>query len=177
MKHTVRSVGRMWAVEDDVVVVHWPAEADRRRAAAADGRGRLLLVPQGVDPPVLDQLEDWMREPIDGDDLDARRAAVGRRVARHRPAAIDDDGLLRRGSQWRPLADLEIAALRPLLARPSTVVRRDALAERLWPGGDAAGTRRLDSLMQRLRRRAAPLGIHIRTVRSVGFLLEYAEPR
>jgi DNA-binding winged helix-turn-helix (wHTH) protein len=51
------------------------------------------------------------------------------------------------------------------------VVHRDALAAAGWPDG-APGRNALDVHVLRLRRRLAPVGLGIRTVRSRGYLLE-----
>ena len=56
---------------------------------------------------------------------------------------------------------------------PPAVVSRDALARAGWPEG-APGRNALDVHVLRLRRRLAPLGLAIRTVRSRGYLLEHA---
>ena len=60
-------------------------------------------------------------------------------------------------------------------AKPETrfgaVVGRELMARRAWPNG--APTRNaLDVHILRLRRRIAPLGLEVRTVRSRGYLLQ-----
>jgi len=84
---------------------------------------------------------------------------------------IDDDGLLRHHDAWVSLSPVEQALTRALLERFGAVVTRDDLAARAWP--DGAPTRNaLDVHVLRLRRRLAPLGLEIRTVRSRGYLLQ-----
>ena len=61
-----------------------------------------------------------------------------------------------------------------LLDRFGAVVSRDNLSRTGWPMG-APGRNALDVHMLRLRRRIAPLGLAIRTVRSRGYLLEAGE--
>ena len=58
-----------------------------------------------------------------------------------------------------------------LLERMGAVVSRDQLAKSGWPRG-APGRNALDVHMLRLRRRIAPVGLAIKTVRSRGYLLE-----
>ena len=58
-----------------------------------------------------------------------------------------------------------------MLDRLGAVVTRDALSRAGWPDG-APGRNALDVHVLRLRRRVAPLGLVIRTVRSRGYLLE-----
>ena len=59
-----------------------------------------------------------------------------------------------------------------MLDRYGAVVSRDALARAGWPDG-SPGRNALDVHVLRLRRRLAPLGLAIRTVRSRGYLLEW----
>ncbi len=54
------------------------------------------------------------------------------------------------------------------------VVSREMLANSGWPDG-APGRNALDVHVLRMRRRLAPLGLVIRTVRSRGYLLEASE--
>ena len=158
----------------DVVLLHWPLERDRRAALAAQGVPRLLLLAvDEVPPTLLDCLEDWVRLPASQVDIDARVAAVGQRSMAHtseRPV-LDPDGVLRCGSDWVSLPPVEARLLESLLDRFGAVVSREALARSGWPAG-APGRNALDVHVLRLRRRIAPLGFMIKTVRSRGYLLE-----
>jgi DNA-binding response OmpR family regulator len=58
-----------------------------------------------------------------------------------------------------------------MLDKLGAVVTREALSRAGWPAG-APGRNALDVHVLRLRRRVAPLGLVIRTVRSRGYLLE-----
>jgi DNA-binding response OmpR family regulator len=51
------------------------------------------------------------------------------------------------------------------------LVSRQALDAAAWPNGDSPSTRALDTRLQRLRNRAAKLGLEIANVRHRGFLL------
>lgn len=158
----------------DVALLRWPLEEDRRRALLARGAPRLLLVDaETVAPEVTDCLEDWVRLPADQDDIDARCRALATRAIAHGPAtpALDPDGVLRVGPGWVSLPPLEARLMAALLDRFGAVVSRDNLARSGWPTG-APGRNALDVHMLRLRRRIAPLGLAIRTVRSRGYLLE-----
>jgi DNA-binding winged helix-turn-helix (wHTH) protein len=62
-----------------------------------------------------------------------------------------------------------------LVVRFGAVVGRDTLRRAVWPGS-TPGRNVLDVHVLRLRRRLAPLGLAIRTVRSRGYMLERAEP-
>ena len=159
----------------DVVLVRWPAETARRDELRRDGLPRLLLLEGGVAPPLPDpdDLEDWIRVPAADDDLRARVEGLRRRTeARPDPSPqLDDDGVLRLGSQWVALPPVEARLTAALLDRFGAVVSRDALARAGWPAG-APGRNALDVHMLRLRRRLSPLALAIRTVRSRGYLLE-----
>ncbi len=65
-----------------VALVAWPVGDARRRALAAGGHPRLLLVAAGADPPESDDvLEDWLRLPRDLDDIPRRARRLGRLAA------------------------------------------------------------------------------------------------
>src|SRR4051794_26102581 len=164
-------------VATDVVLLRWPAEADRREELARQGHACLLLVAEGEQSPLeWSELEDWMREPIDHVELHARRNRLRRRLAASQPVWIDEDGLLRRGPEWIALAPLEQRLLEPLLERQGSVVSRAALQAAVYVDAEEEQGRGLDGLMQRLRRRARTVGVAIHAVRPVGFLLEVTDP-
>ncbi len=154
--------------------MRWPVEEGRRSQLRQDGVPRLLLVDQGVPPPQsVDDLEDWVRVPADEVDLHARVENLDRRAKTRtevRPA-LDGDGVLRVNGTWVSLPPVEARLTNALLSRYGSVVSRDALASSGWPEG-APGRNALDVHVLRLRRRIAPLGLTIRTVRSRGYLLE-----
>lgn len=158
----------------DIALLRWPLEEDRRHALAARGVSRLLLVDADTPAPELaDCLEDWIRLPASQDDIDARCRALAARSAVHSSGAfgLDPDGVLRVGPDWVSLPPLEARLMSALLDRFGAVVSRENLARCGWPTG-APGRNALDVHMLRLRRRIAPLGLAIRTVRSRGYLLE-----
>jgi DNA-binding response OmpR family regulator len=158
----------------DVAHVFWPKEQDRRTALAAQGMPRLLLIDvDDAAPTLVDCFEDWVRLPASEGDINARCSAILARTAGHsseRPV-LDPDGVLRCGTEWVSLPPVEARLLAALLDRFGAVVSRDALARSGWPAG-APGRNALDVHVLRLRRRIAPLGVVIKTVRSRGYLLE-----
>ena len=158
----------------DVVLVRWPSDDETRLRLREQGVPRVLLVEGGALPPtVSDDLEDWIRVPVDEVDLDARVQALERRV-RDSPV-LDDDGVLRVNGDWVPLPPVEARLTAALLERSGAVVSRDALCRAGWPDG-SPGRNALDVHVLRLRRRLGPLGLAIRTVRSRGYLLERVTP-
>ncbi|HEY3096680.1 MAG TPA: winged helix-turn-helix domain-containing protein [Acidimicrobiia bacterium] len=161
----------------DVVLVRWPEEDARLRQLRASGAPRLLLLNAESAPPELaDCLEDWIRLPADDRDVRARVAILSSRAGTDHPAPrVDDAGLLRHRGRWVALSPVEAALAVTLVDRFGAVVGRDALARRAWP--DGVPTRNaLDVHVLRLRRRIAPLGLEIRTVRSRGYLMQAAQP-
>jgi DNA-binding response OmpR family regulator len=162
----------------DVVLVRWPAEEARRDELRSSSQPRVLLLEDGVAPPMpIDDLEDWIRVPAGEADLRARVDGLRRRVeAKVAPMPeLDDDGVLRLGLGWVSLPPVEARLMTALLERYGAVVSREALARAGWPSG-APGRNALDVHMLRLRRRLAPLDLAIRTVRSRGYLLERSAP-
>ncbi|WP_208027481.1 helix-turn-helix domain-containing protein [Rhabdothermincola sediminis] len=158
----------------DVVLLRWPLERERRAHLEREGRPRLLLLDDGVAPPApVDCLEDWVRVPAAAEDLRSRVDALAQRFRAHHRASptLDGDGVLRCGEQWVLLPPVEARLVGALLERMGAVVSREQLSRVGWPGG-SPGRNALDVHVLRSRRRIAPLGLAIRTVRSRGYLLE-----
>ena len=163
----------------DVVLVRWPAEAERRGRLRDEGTPRLLLVEEGPPPTAADCLEDWIRVPADDADVRARLEAVAARLGQHVSSDepdLDADGVLRFSGSWVSLPPVEARLTTALVERFGAVVGRDALARAGWPDG-APGRNALDVHVLRLRRRLATVGLSIKTVRSRGYLLEAADRR
>lgn len=163
-----------------VEVIRWPSDESLLTRLRRAGRARLVLVPAGVAPPLtVDPLEDWVRLPATEDDIEARRRVLDDRMrsggspTEPEVPELDESGLLRMGDRWVSLPPVELRLTLLLLERYRTVVSRDALARAGWPDG-IPGRNVLDVHVVRLRRRIAPLGLAIRTVRSRGYLLEEA---
>jgi hypothetical protein len=163
------------AADGDVAVMHWPAEAARRDDLVGRGLPRLLVVAEGEAPPVAaDDLEDWVRggDPVE---LYVRKERLRRRKAARVPAVLDADGLLHRGTRWVALSRRELQVATLLLDRSGSLVARADLLAAVCPGATSDDRRLVGSLMRRLQRRIAPLGMRVHTVRASGFLLEIGE--
>jgi DNA-binding response OmpR family regulator len=162
----------------DVVLVRWPEEDVRLRQLRETGSPRLLLLNGESEPPEsADCLEDWIRLPADDRDMRARVARLASRSETQQPGPqVDGDGLLRYRGRWVALSPVESALAITLVDRFGAVVGRDTLARRAWPEGTPTRNA-LDVHMLRLRRRIAPLGVEVRTVRSRGYLMQAAQPR
>jgi DNA-binding response OmpR family regulator len=163
----------------DVVLVRWPAEAERRSRLQDDGVPRLLLVEEGHPPPhPEDCLEDWIRVPAEDADVRLRVDGLAARSAQHVTDLpdLDRDGVLRFSSSWVSLPPVEARLTRALVDKFGAVVGREALAKAGWPEG-APGRNALDVHVLRLRRRLGTVGLSIKTVRSRGYLLEASARR
>jgi DNA-binding response OmpR family regulator len=158
-------------VERDVFVLRWPDEVDAVERLGHLGIPRLLLVEPGVAPPsVTSCIEDWVRLPADDVDLRARLAALGERAARHpvAPVVAEHGCLSHRGATvFLPPVDEQVA--RALIERLGQPVSAEELRARAWPDGGSDTALRVH--ISRLRRRLAPLGLSIRSVRRRGYLI------
>ncbi len=158
----------------NAVLVRWPVESGRRAGLIEAGVPRLLLVEEDSAPPAAeDCIEDWIRVPAVDGDVRARLEGLAFRASRHDTTVpdLDHDGVIRFADGWVPLPPVEARLTRALVDRFAAVVSRDTLARSGWPDG-APGRNALDVHVLRLRRRLAPIGLSIRTVRSRGYLLE-----
>lgn len=160
----------------DVVLLRWPDEEARRAQLGAAGVPRLLLLDGALGPPEsVDPLEDWIRIPAAEGDVDARVATLVARAGRALAApTVDDDGLFHHRGRWVTLSPVERALAAALVDRFGSVVGRDVLVRRAWPGGSPTRNA-LDVHVLRLRRRIAGLGLEVRTVRARGYLLQAVE--
>jgi DNA-binding winged helix-turn-helix (wHTH) protein len=156
-----------------VGVVQWPSESGRRDELERLGIPRLLLVEPGVPTPEVRDDEDWVRLPVDDEELRARVERLAQVGPPH--PTLDEFGVLTHGDAWVGLSPLEESIVRLLLDSFGTTVSRTDLAARAWPDG-GRGPRALDTKIHRIRHRLAPLGLAIHTVRRRGFVLETARP-
>ena len=162
----------------EVTLVRWPEESSRLDALREHDAPRLLLVEEGVDPPTsADCLEDWVLLPAEDTEVAARVRTLERRKAEHtidRPE-LDENGVLRRGAAWVALPPVEARLFAALLERMGRVTTRNDLNSAGWPV-EAPDRNVLDVHILHLRRKTAPLGLAIRTIRSRGYLLEAVNP-
>ncbi len=165
-------------------MLRWPDEEARRSRISRAHQPRLLLVPDGEEPPaVADCLEDWIRIPAAENEVRARVDALAARSIAHNPNAdghapeetwrpvLDEFGVLRVNGSWVALPPVEARLTEALLRRLGAVTSRELLVRAGWPAG-TSGRNALDVHVLRLRRRLQPVGLAIRTVRSRGYLLE-----
>jgi DNA-binding response OmpR family regulator len=163
----------------DVALLRWPEDEALRRQLATARLPRLLLLAADQMPPIVgDELEDWLRFPLDPEDLGIRTSTLLARarqvVPRPFSVTLDEDDIAHADGRWVALAPLEARALARLLERPGAVVSRRTLIRACWPSRLPEDRRALNGIVGRLRRRVASLGLRIHTVPRSGYLLDYA---
>jgi len=156
-----------------VAVVRWPDHHDRVDELRRAGQPRLLVVGPDDDPvTTTDDLEDWLRLPADDRDVRMRVLRLRDRAQRLPTCPVlDGYGRMVFAGRWVGLSIVEERLARPLVDRFGRVVSYADLLEAGWPG------QRKERIILRpritgLRRRAATIGLELRSIRDVGHLLE-----
>jgi two-component system, OmpR family, response regulator len=165
---------RVLLEDDDIELLRWPADAAERQRMAELQVPRLLLLAEDAPPPTpTDLFEDWVRLPLDPDELMARRAALSRRAtcAEHAPQ-LDDDGLLWWGDQWVAIPEAQLPVVELLIARVRDLVRRDELIAAYEARGGSPNPIAAKAMMGRVVKRFAEIGLELRNVRGRGYLLD-----
>ena len=162
------------SMSPDVAVLVWPDQAAERERLDRTAVPRLWLVEPGVDPPIGDScLEDWLRLPADDADVHARLASLTRRAAHHPPRpTLDAHGQLEHRGAVVFLSPVEQHLAAPLIDTFGNAVSEDELIEAAWLKGGNEQTLRVH--VSRLRRRLAPLGLTITSIRGYGYLIRVA---
>ena len=161
---------------DGVRLLRWPAD-DHARAELADaGTPRILLVaPDAAPPEEWDDLEDWVRLPLDPDELQGRARTLRRRARATERPWFDDDGLLRVGDQWLDLPPGPRAVVEVLLSHFGQVVDADELSKAYLATGGSARESARKTMIVRVRHRLGELGLELHNVRDSGYLLDWAD--
>ncbi|MGW0605924.1 winged helix-turn-helix domain-containing protein [Streptomyces sp. NPDC002644] len=133
----------------------------------------MIVVEDRATPPVTtDVREDWVRSPITREDFAVRVEALRARAGTHSAPLLDQDGLLRYGTQVVAVSPTETYLLRPLVQRFGSLVAREELLGLLSARSGTASRNALDLHVMRIRRRLLPLGLRLRTASRRGYLLE-----
>jgi DNA-binding winged helix-turn-helix (wHTH) protein len=159
----------------DVVVMSWPDQAAERDRLHRSDVPRLWLVDPDVGPPIAEScLEDWIRLPASDADLRARLVAVSHRAAHHptRPT-LDEHGLLTYRGVVVPLPRVEHYLATPLITNFGEAVSEHDLLDAARLVDTKEQTLRVH--VSRLRRRLAPIGLSITSIRGYGYVMG-AEP-
>ena len=171
---------RILLEDDDIEVLRWPAdEAERRAVGRRCSVPRLLLLAEDAPPPSpTDLLEDWVRLPLDPDELLARRAALARRAtcAEHAPELDERRAAVVGRSVGRDPAG---PAPRRRTARSGgcrDLVRRDELVAAYVATGGSPNPVAVKAMLGRLVKRFAEVGLVLQSVRGRGYLLDAPNP-
>jgi len=124
--------------------------------------------------------DDYMAKPFAMPELAARvRALVRRSQAQTGPKIVHGplvlDTLARRamlGGEPLDLAAREWAVLEVLLARIEKIVSKESIIQAVASWGEELTPNAIEVYVSRLRAKLEPAGVHIRTVRGFGYMLE-----
>lgn len=130
--------------------------------------------------------DDYLPKPFDLDELEARLRALHRRRSGPAPASAPEGSLgglywdRESGAvYWRDeileLAPREAALLQALLARPGHAVPKERLFELVFPGETEVQYEAIEVVVYRLRKKLAPTGVKLVTLRGLGYLLKAGE--
>lgn len=159
-----------------LAVITWPRDAAYRQELLDKAVPHLLLVDEGASPPDdPDPSEDWVRLPAPPGEIEARLAALRRRIGvrsghAEGPPVLTEDGLLRTPHGWVALSPGEVHIVRLLLGNFGEVTSVDLLDP---AAVDGKASRPFQVRVLRLRRKIAPIGLRIVTLRQLGYVFEY----
>jgi two-component system response regulator TctD len=127
--------------------------------------------------------DDYLPKPFDLDELEARLRALHRRRAPAGGEAGESTGIA--GLRWDrdsgaiywrdevlELAPRELALLQALLARPGQAVYKVRLFELVFPDEPDVQYEAIEVVVYRLRKKLAPTGSRLVTLRGLGYLLK-----
>ena len=123
--------------------------------------------------------DDYLGKPFDLDEVEARLRSLVRRVRasdeRTTVGLLSLDRAARRFSlagQPQDMPAREFEVLWELMTPPGRVVSKRELAEKLSQPDDLLADNALEVFISKLRKRLAPGGISIRTLRGLGYVVE-----
>jgi DNA-binding response OmpR family regulator len=158
----------------NVVLLRWPAQEHLREQLEAEGRPRLLLLSQECLAPVcVDDLEDWVREPLDHEELEHRGRTLEQRARlRGLRPRVDEHGLVRLGDRWIDLPPTQLPVARLLVQRLGRVVSAEEIQAAYVGAGGSMHPKAVKAMLSRVKRRMAEIGLVVTNVRDRGYLLE-----
>ena len=157
----------------DVRLVRWPAESEQRDDLATLDLPRILVVDvHEPAPECCDELEDWVRTPVDSEELTVRASTVAKRADERMRPWVDDHGVLWFRDRWHALADGQLPLLRVLVEHFGHVVAQDDVLVAYAAAGRSTHAEAVKTSARRLSGALAPLGLELCRVRGRGYLLE-----
>jgi two-component system response regulator TctD len=126
--------------------------------------------------------DDYLVKPFDFRELEARCRALLRRPHGMADSAIQFGNLVFDGAARRvtvadqpvELSRREFRLLELLLADLGQVLHKDVLIDRLFGPEEAVGSNSIELYVSRLRRKLDGATVHIRTLREIGYVAEFA---
>lgn len=126
--------------------------------------------------------DDYLVKPFQLAELEARARALTRRgrsgsptVMKHGRLTFDFVGRVADLDGVRvELSARELSLLEMFLRRQGQLVHKDQLVDHLCEWGDEVSANAIEVYVHRLRKKLAPAGVRISTVRNVGYCLETA---
>ena len=126
--------------------------------------------------------DDYLIKPFNLDELEARVRALIRRgqLGSNMPLQCANlsldvaNKLAKNGEISLPLSAREFGLLEILMSRANKVVNKEQLLEALCNWDSEIGDNAIEVYVHRLRKKIAPSGASIRTIRGLGYLLEAA---
>jgi two-component system response regulator TctD len=129
--------------------------------------------------------DDYLPKPFDLDELEARVRALGRRRGEAPvpgPAELQLgnlrvdrlSGAVYHGPDVLELTPREGALLQALMARPGHAVAKERLFELVFPGESDMQLEAVEVVVYRLRKKLAPTGVTLMTLRGLGYLVKAA---
>jgi DNA-binding response OmpR family regulator len=124
--------------------------------------------------------DDYLTKPFELAELEARAGALIRRGTGGTSAVLTQGRLsfdtasrvLRIDDEILVLPRRELNLLEMLLTRRDQVVSKEALLEGLFGYDEDVAPNAVETYVHRLRKKLEPAGVHIRTIRGIGYLLE-----